>query len=976
MHQHPRSTPATASPAASPRTNPARTNNRRDRDPDTNTQNSEVGDNIIRGLGIEDGAEAFEQDQNTLTPAREALAKLNQIVQNYFTKAALIILHSRIDLPPSYQKGTTTKRVNKWFNVELDETDTIRDELLTWKNSDSTESRPPPMIIETFLDAEELTNNQSLVIIDDLGKRWDVLEALAAARDNPGNPRRVENRIILERWRIELGQASDPIPADLGPSLPTVYKKSIVLFRSLFTYSKFLPAWKFSKRQGKLHGNPALKVQYRILKSVPEKQRVDNLTIPLYENGGKPVESYTFGATESPAGSFSVHVEYRTNCEFRVDDSEALLSSRFMGADDEFFRPSLPSTDPPRGPELGSLPVQNRGVDPVDRGQAYGSLSTFHQVGPKEGSPISALRAARELGPTSPTSSPPQRQHTTARAGQQARAAMRSGDHGRRPSISFQPFKAPSLSASPAPPEPPAGVSPRTTIPIRPTSSNTTPQAPDTKNMPPPTTAASAARKPSSTQQDNANIPSTSASPKPNHVPRYSSSFSHRRGRPSSGGASKTDDDNNSSGKASATSSTAQPGSGVLAEGGVGSSDSMHTDDENISAFLKMLDGKKDLLTGDPSDPAAAKRKTSALLSRYQRMKESNAALSDSMSSSLHLQRSSVSSSRQLSSVPPMVAGTSLSPSSSPGKPISPHTPHTPAIPSRLSANSIVDYSPHADHNRSQPRERLTNIERESTLDETDSTATTMEPRASGVNAIDIPTSPRPLIPTYRRPSSAAQQDRAVEDEMGDFFPYGMRSASLGAGDRSALSLSELLQQPDTSDNATPSADARQEEQTQGRVDEESAAENSAYPEFSSNNGSARSPRTVEPLTTSTSNTQPPRLSHRRGRGSTSGPASQGSASSSLGRGAPINTGRDVTSAGVPASLDTRRGGHRQSFSRHTTTQDDDEPLLFTMSDFGASRRSIEEANRGSGDGSASGSRRGSGRRGGGGAFSGFHAWQ
>lgn len=849
------------------------------------------------------------------------------------------------------------------------------------------------MIIETFLDAEELTNNQSLVIIDDLGKRWDVLEALAASRDNYRDPRRVENKVILERWRVELGEASDKPPADLGPTLPTVYKKSIVLFRSLFTYSKFLPAWKFSKRQGKLHASPALKVQYRIVEGLPDsKQRIDNLTIPLYENSGKSVENYTFGATDSPAGSFSVHVEYRTNCEFRVDDSEALLSSRFMGADDEFFRPSLPSTDHVRGgQEPGSLPVERRGVDRADRSQAYGSLSTFHQVGPNEGSPISALRAARDLGSTSPTSSSPQRQYNpSAKAGQPARVAMRSGEssHGRRPSISFQPFKAPSLSASPAPSDPAAGVSPRATVPGRATPINNAPRASDARNMPPPTTAASASRTPSSMPQENTTIPSTSASPKPNHIPRYSSSFSHRRGRPSSGGASKTDDDNNSSGKASATSSTAQPGSGVLTEGNAGSSDSMHTDDENISAFLKMLDGKKDLLAGDPSNSTAAKQKTSAALSRFQRMRDSNAALSDSMSSSLHLQRSSISSSRQLSSVPPMVAGTSLSTSSSPGKPISPHTPHTPAIPSRLSANSIVDYSPHhTDHNRGPARQRLTNIENESPLNETDSTVTAMEPMTSGVNAIDIPTSPRPLIPAYRRSSSAAQRDRtaAIEDEMGDFFPYGMRSASLGAGDRSPLSLSALLQQqqqqPDTLDSATPNAEAQQREQSQGQADEDSTAENSSsiqYPDFSPNQGSGASPRTAESLATSASNPQRPRFSHHRGRGSTSGPASQGSASSSLGRGTAINAAREATSAGASTGTDVRRGGgQRYSFSRHSTAQEDDEPLLFSMSDFGASRRSIEESNRGGGEsrgGTGSGSRGGSARRGGG--FSGFHAWQ
>lgn len=48
----------------------------------------------MRGLGIEDGAEAFEQDQNTSTPAREALAKLNQIVQVRYSPVIPILVLS------------------------------------------------------------------------------------------------------------------------------------------------------------------------------------------------------------------------------------------------------------------------------------------------------------------------------------------------------------------------------------------------------------------------------------------------------------------------------------------------------------------------------------------------------------------------------------------------------------------------------------------------------------------------------------------------------------------------------------------------------------------------------------------------------------------------------------------------------------------------------------------------------------------
>lgn len=866
------------------------------------------------------------------------------------------------------------------FNVELDETDVLRDQVRTWKSCDATDNRPPPMIIETYLDANELTNNQSLVIIDENGKRWDVLEALAAARDDrPGRPQdSSQNEVILERWRIELGEPSGKPPADLGSILPTVYKKSIVLFRSLFTYSKFLPAWRLAKRNGKMRTSPALRIKYRILEGVPAQadSRYDNLTIPLHEGNGKVVDTYSFGVTESPAGPFSVQVTYRTSCDFRVDDSEALLSSRFMGADDEFFRPSLPSEDLNRAAthEAGSLPIERKVVEHPDRTRAYGSLSTFHQVGPTtSASPISTLRAARELGTTSPSPpASPQKLLPAAKIGPAGRAAALAGEGGsgvtRRPSTSFQPFKAPPLSASPSLVDPPSGRTPPGGIPT------------DSKNMPPPT---SFPRKQATVPPEHAIASSNSASPKPAPISRYSSSFSHRRGRHSSGGTNRTEEDNNSSGKASATSSGAQPGSGILADATGTSADSIHADDENISEFLKMLDLRKDLLT--PANSAAvdaSTRRTTAALSRFQRMRDSNAALSDSMSSSLLMPRSSTSSSRQLSNVPPMVAGTSISTSSSPGKPISPHTPHTPAIPSRLSSNSIVDYSDierHQQPGQDSPAEENTSDER------------TMEQAPSTVNAIDIPTSPRPFAPTCRRSSSAAQRRRTTAVDDDDIFPFGLRSVSLGAEERSQLSLSALLRQQEF-ENSGQNADQQESSAQPSSVTEDASAPSGPTSNPYRDLGSNRGGLTSGPITVSSSSNHPyqPRFAHTRGRGSSGGPQSHSSASSSLARGNAIpshlserDRDRDGSGSGSNSANSTRGGGQRSSSSRsyaaHATAFEEDEPLLFAMSDFGASRRSLEEGRRGSlggGDsiGSSSGSRRGSGRRGTG--LPSFHAWQ
>lgn len=864
--------------------------------------------------------------------------------------------------------------------MELEDTDVLRDQLRPWRTADATDNRPPPLIIETYLDTSILTNNQSLVILDENGKRWDVLESLAISRQAhpPKTPQSGSDYIILERWRVELGDMSSKLPDDLRSILPTVYKKSIVLFRSLFSCSKLLPAWRFAKRNRKLRANPALRIKYRILnaRDIKQESGPDNLTVPLYETNGKVVDTYSFGTTESPAGPFSVHVTYRTSCDFRVDDSEALLSSRFMGADDEIFRPSIPSGDVGKA-EVGSVPVQKQVIGDPDPSRAYGSLSTFHHVGPTTGaSPISTLRMARDTGNISPSSvgSSSQRRLSAAKIGSAGRPTALTGEggHARRSSVSLQPFKAPPLSASPSLVDPPLGASPRPPSRALPS---------DSKNMPPPTSAPSASRRPMPTAPENAIASSNSASPRPAPISRYSSAFSHRRGRPSFGGSNKADDEI-SSGKASAASSAAQPGSGLLAEPTGTSADSFHADDENISEFLKMLDLRKDLMNpGNSTTLDAPPRRTtatSAALSRFQRMRDSNAALSDSMSSSLHLHRSSNSSSKQLSGVPPMVAGTSISTASSPGKPVSPHTPHTPAIPSRLSSNSIIAYNEPEGH-----RHRFSSNGNESALEDDPND------EATQTTAIDIPRSP--FLPAYGGDAGSVPAGQTSVPYEDDDLPFPMRSMS--AGDRHTHSFSAMQQERQYGNVSSADSQPRRATHPSSLNEDTTLPSVSAigvYRDMGSHKGGAANSGPNATSSSSNNHMYSPRFAHTRGRGSSGAPRSLSSGSGSLARGGiphsfperdhdrEGNASGSNTSGG--STMDTRRGSGQRPSSGRTHTQqtpvEEEEPLLFAMSDFGTSRRSLEEGrsgNHGADSSGSTGSRRGSGRRGMG--PPGFHVW-
>lgn len=259
-----------------------------------------------------------------------------------------------------------------------------------------------------------------------------------------------------------------------------------------------------------------------------------------------------------------------------------------------------------------------------------------------------------------------------------------------------------------------------------------------------------------------------------------------------------------------------------------------------------------------------------------------------------------------------MIAGTSVSTASSPGKPISPHTPHTPAIPSRLSANSIIEYEPRVRRSRSRsgrtPREQgPVNVEEQS------------ESEDQGTNAIDIPTSPR-LWNYTRRSNSVAQQNRNLPEDEPDLF--GVRSASLPVeeGDR-ARDLQRI-----TSPDLTSSGLFAQTELLASASQDNQAADNDSLPRPSS-----------------TSNIQAKRSTY------SSGPRGRGG----------FFSHSSSTSLSTGATSSTERQSRYNFNSRAATNVDDDEPLLFQMSEIGAggSRRSLEEGRGGSSTGS--GGRRG-----------------
>ena len=184
--------------------------------------------------------------------------------------------------------------------MELDDTDTLRNELTPFRTATFSPQPPnphPPLILEVVLDTQELTPQQTLILVSSqTGQRYTV--------ETPSNRWLRGSDIVLERWCIDL-----VTPPKFGaPDLPVVYKKAVVLFRRVFSEARLLPVWRLKKRLTKVKLNNSLKLGVRVANgdgsSTRESGRKVAISAPLVETQTKEVitNEFSFGQIDTPAG--------------------------------------------------------------------------------------------------------------------------------------------------------------------------------------------------------------------------------------------------------------------------------------------------------------------------------------------------------------------------------------------------------------------------------------------------------------------------------------------------------------------------------------------------------------------------------------------------------------------------------------------------------------------------------------------------
>ena len=169
------------------------------------------------------------------------------------------------------------------------------------------------MVLDIILDTVGMTPNQVLVLSDQRGRRVRVdsspspPSSTASPSSGVRSPRITRPNVVLERWTLSL---VPPFHAPQPPELPSVYKQAIVLFRTLFTLVRALPAWGLYRRLARRRagvGGAGLQIGCRMRMSTGdddgEREGEVDVDVPITERPGeRTIETFVFPGVQTPIG--------------------------------------------------------------------------------------------------------------------------------------------------------------------------------------------------------------------------------------------------------------------------------------------------------------------------------------------------------------------------------------------------------------------------------------------------------------------------------------------------------------------------------------------------------------------------------------------------------------------------------------------------------------------------------------------------
>eukprot|EP00887_Chlorella_sp_A99_P005492 scaffold1.g5492.t1 len=210
-----------------------------------------------------------------------ASPSLETIIAEAYLKCANIVLASRLPaLQPARVDAAEASKRRAWFNIEVPEDAGAASTLQRWRKDVGL-----PLVLEVFL------------------QPWGARDPL------PGGEQAARVETLLERWVLHYHPMLPESPTTLSRSQllrlnpSSVYKRLVIMLRSLYSYVCLLPAYRMY-RACKRQRSASFGIGYRL-----------HSTLPGRAAGAAPgmrrLQHFAFAPVDTPYGQFRASVDYQ-----------------------------------------------------------------------------------------------------------------------------------------------------------------------------------------------------------------------------------------------------------------------------------------------------------------------------------------------------------------------------------------------------------------------------------------------------------------------------------------------------------------------------------------------------------------------------------------------------------------------------------------------------------------------------------------
>lgn len=237
--------------------------------------------------------------------------RFEQIIGQFLLKALHIILESRIpSLKPQDHSGDLLSnskaiKTDKWFNLALGGRPAALDKLQSWHRN-----LMDPMVIDVIVIRRGLDSSSGIDLYYEQMFEGGAVET------------------VIERWVVQYeNQKMMPLQTrDLSLLYKKMYQKSIILFRTLCSMMRHLPAYRMFRHLSSSSQPSNIDVIYK----------VSSFSNPFSREDEQMMKHYNFNPVEAVNGRLSVSVTYRSNLsEFSLETSKSfppVIISDYVGS--------------------------------------------------------------------------------------------------------------------------------------------------------------------------------------------------------------------------------------------------------------------------------------------------------------------------------------------------------------------------------------------------------------------------------------------------------------------------------------------------------------------------------------------------------------------------------------------------------------------------------------------------------------------